>query len=103
VVLTGGGALLRGASELAQSVLGLPVKIGIPSGFGMAALAPEVESPIYATAVGLVIDAFRRLDAPAAGSEEQQQESSGTLSEAHESEHEKRSIVARMKKFFEEF
>ncbi len=102
VVLTGGGALLRGATELAQGVLGLPVKIGIPAGFGMSALAPEVESPIYATAVGLVIDAFRRLDAPGIQSHEMR-EADGQISETHETEHEKRSIVARMKKFFEEF
>ena len=103
VVLTGGGALLRGATELAQGVLGLPVKIGIPAGFGMSALAPEVESPIYATAVGLVIDAFRRLDASGSQSH-QTREADGQISdETHETEHEKRSIVARMKKFFEEF
>jgi len=98
VVLTGGGALLRGSVELAQGVIGLPVKIGIPSGFGGAALAPEVESPIYATAVGLVIDAFRRAEAPAPAA--------GTIadygSETGETR-EKKSIVARMKKFFEEF
>ncbi|MBS1911835.1 MAG: cell division protein FtsA [Bacteroidetes bacterium] len=97
VVLTGGGALLRGAGELAQTILGLPVKIGIPSGFGGAALAPEVESPIYATAVGLVISAYRR--AESAGSVVEEHED---VSEVHE-ERQKRSIVARMKKFFEEF
>jgi cell division protein FtsA len=97
VVLTGGGALMRGSAELAQGVLGLPVKIGIPSGFGGAALAPEVESPIYATAVGLVINAFKRSEAPANAGEGHDE----MTIDAHESE--KRSIVARMKKFFEEF
>lgn len=100
VVLTGGGALLRGASELAQSVLGLPVKIGIPTGFGGSALAPEVESPIYATAVGLVIDAFRRHEAPpVARAEEISPEAMSDTEEPGD----KKSIVARMKKFFEEF
>ncbi|MBI1807189.1 MAG: cell division protein FtsA, partial [Ignavibacteria bacterium] len=32
VVLTGGGALIKGAAELAREVLGMPVKIGIPGG-----------------------------------------------------------------------
>lgn len=97
VVLTGGGALLRGATELAQTVLGLPVKIGIPTGFGDSALAPEVESPIYATAVGLVINAHRRGELHVAVEETDDQPV-----DIHE-ELEKRSIVARMKKFFEEF
>jgi cell division protein FtsA len=53
VVLTGGGALIRGTSELAREVLGMPVKIGIPSGFS-GGLVREIENPAYSTAVGLV-------------------------------------------------
>lgn len=58
VVLTGGGALIKGISEPAREVLGLPVKIGIPSGF-TAGLVREIENPIYATCVGLVIYGLR--------------------------------------------
>ncbi len=53
VVLTGGGALVKGTAELAREVLGMPVKIGIPSGFA-GGLIREIENPVYATAVGLV-------------------------------------------------
>jgi cell division protein FtsA len=52
-VLTGGGALIRGTGELARDVLGMPVKIGIPSGFS-GGLVREIENPAYSTAVGLV-------------------------------------------------
>jgi cell division protein FtsA len=55
IVLTGGCALLRGAEELAQEVFGMPVKIGAPSGISYSGLAPEVENPIYSTAVGLAL------------------------------------------------
>lgn len=55
VVITGGCSLLRGAEELAQDVLGMPVKIGIPSGITYSGLAPEVENPIYSTSVGLAL------------------------------------------------
>lgn len=58
VVLTGGGALIKGVAELAREVLGMPVKIGIPSGF-TAGLVREVENPIYATCVGLVLHGLR--------------------------------------------
>ncbi|MBI5463403.1 MAG: cell division protein FtsA [Ignavibacteriales bacterium] len=54
IVLTGGGSLIKGTSELTREVLGIPVKIGIPSGFG-AGLIHEIENPIYATGVGLVM------------------------------------------------
>ncbi len=62
VVLTGGGALIKGAAELARDVLGMPVKIGIPGGF-KAGLVREVENPIYATCVGLVLHGLRNMDA----------------------------------------
>jgi cell division protein FtsA len=58
VVLTGGGALVRDSADLAREVLGMPVKIGIPTGFA-GGLVREVENPAYATAVGLVIHGLK--------------------------------------------
>lgn len=58
VVLTGGGALIKGTSDLAREVLGLPVKIGIPAGFS-GGLIREIENPAYSTAVGLVIHGLK--------------------------------------------
>ena len=52
-VLTGGGALLDGVVELAESILELPVRPGVPRGFG--GMAEQVTSPIYTTALGLVL------------------------------------------------
>lgn len=59
VIVTGGSALLRGTDELAHNVFGRPVKIGIPSAMSYGGLAPEVESPMFATAVGLVMHGLR--------------------------------------------
>jgi len=58
IVITGGCSQLRGAEELAEQVFGMPVKIGIPTGVIDGGLAPEVQSPMYATAVGLVLYAL---------------------------------------------
>lgn len=55
VVITGGTTLLKGTEEIAHKVLGLPVKIGIPTGISYSGLAPEIESPVYATAIGLAL------------------------------------------------
>jgi cell division protein FtsA len=61
VVLTGGGSLIKGTAELAREVLGMPAKIGIPTGFN-AGLVKEIENPIYATGVGLVIHGLKHQD-----------------------------------------
>lgn len=53
LVLTGGSSLLPGMVEIAEEVLQLPVRLGIPRGVG--GLMDVVKSPIYATAVGLVL------------------------------------------------
>ncbi len=53
VVVTGGTALLDGVTEIAESVLNLPARLGRPQGIG--GLVDVVNNPMYATAVGLVI------------------------------------------------
>lgn len=54
LVITGGGALIRGTTTLAREIIGLDVKIGIPGGI-YGGVISEVMSPKYATSVGLVI------------------------------------------------
>jgi len=53
VVLTGGGSLLPGSVDLAREVFGLPARLGYPKPVG--GLVAEYNSPVYATAVGLVL------------------------------------------------
>ncbi len=53
VVLTGGSSMMEGMAEMAERVFDLPVRVGLPQGFG--GLVDVVSSPIYATAVGLVL------------------------------------------------
>lgn len=56
IVLTGGGALIKGAVELAEEVFDMPVKLGIPKGF--SGLIDLAKSPIHATGVGLIMYAM---------------------------------------------
>ena len=51
-VVTGGTTQLDGMPELAEQILGLPVRRGAPCGVG--GLMDVVKSPSYATGVGLV-------------------------------------------------
>ncbi len=55
LVLTGGTALLPGIAEFGEELLGLPVRVGYPKKVG--GLHAPVHSPVYAAAVGLVMQA----------------------------------------------
>jgi cell division protein FtsA len=57
IVLTGGGALLEGMAEIAEQIFDLPIRRGLPAGVG--GLTDHVNSPAFATAVGLVTYAHR--------------------------------------------
>ena len=57
VVLTGGGAILEGMPEIAEQIFDMPVRRGTPAGIG--GLVDVVASPVYSTAVGLVLCGYR--------------------------------------------
>lgn len=52
IVLTGGGAQLSRFDELMRTMLGIPVRVGTPT--DLVGLSDSMDSPSYATAVGLV-------------------------------------------------
>jgi cell division protein FtsA len=51
-ILTGGSVLLEGMPEFAEEILGMPVRIGFPT--GIKGITQLVHGPQYATGVGLV-------------------------------------------------
>ncbi|CAG0935086.1 Cell division protein FtsA [Thermoflexales bacterium] len=53
VVLAGGTSQLRGLRELGRQVLSLPVRIGTPQ--NLLGLTDAIDSPAYATSVGLLL------------------------------------------------
>lgn len=79
VVLTGGASLLSGFDRMAEAILGLPVRIGYPdrsprtpagNGYSLSrtemqqvnGLKSEYNSPMYATAIGLVLYGAESVD-----------------------------------------
>ncbi|MBF0410561.1 MAG: cell division protein FtsA [Candidatus Riflebacteria bacterium] len=52
VVITGGCSLMNGCVELAEEILGLPVRCGYP--LSVTGLKEKVQSPEFATVVGLI-------------------------------------------------
>lgn len=85
VVITGGGALLTGTIELAEEIFNMPVKLGIPTGFG--GLVEEAKKPQHATGVGLVHYALKH-----------QHEVGGILSEGEDGLFDR--IKKRMRRWF---
>ncbi len=61
VVITGGGSLIKGTKELAEDILGMEVNLGIPTGL-TGGLIKEVENPIFATGVGLVLHRLKTMN-----------------------------------------
>lgn len=59
VVLTGGTSLLTGINELAEQIFDMPVRRGNP--VGMGGLSDVVNSPVYATGVGLIVYGSKQL------------------------------------------
>lgn len=105
IVITGGGALLKHLPQLVEYKTGKDTRIGYPNEH-LSKGAEEVKSPMFATAVGLVIKGFqdmerRKVTAPAV-----------TANEAHSEKDKKHPVVAQpsepsrwfetIKKFFTE-
>jgi len=57
LVLTGGASLLPGTLELAENIFNMPVKLGVPKGFG--GMVVEAQKPQNATGIGLVLYAMQ--------------------------------------------
>ena len=53
IVLTGGGSVLEGMTEIAEQIFDLPVRSGSPLGVG--GLVDHIDNPAFSTAVGLVM------------------------------------------------
>jgi len=60
VVITGGTSLMEGMPDMAERVLDLPARRGIPSGVG--GVHKQVDNPMYATGVGLILHALHHQD-----------------------------------------
>ena len=61
VVITGGSTILEGMPELAEQIFNLPVRRGLPQRIG--GLIDVVNSPVYATGVGLVVYGSKNINA----------------------------------------
>ncbi len=59
VILTGGGAILKGTLELAEQIFDMPVRLGTIT--GIEHTPEELDSPSFATAHGLMVFGFENI------------------------------------------
>jgi cell division protein FtsA len=62
IVITGGGAQLANLKQLVEYMTGMDARVGYPNEHLGRSKQEIVKSPMYATAVGLVLAGFRSLD-----------------------------------------
>jgi cell division protein FtsA len=60
VVITGGTSLMEGMPDMAERILDLPARRGLPAGVG--GIHEHVGNPMYSTSVGLIIHALHQQD-----------------------------------------
>lgn len=63
IVLTGGGAQLKHLKQLVEYITGMDTRIGFPNEHLAGDSNSETTSPLYATAVGLVMNSLQTRDA----------------------------------------
>lgn len=61
IVITGGGALLKHIVQLVEYITGMDTRIGYPNEH-LAKANEDLQSPVYATAVGLVMKGFETIE-----------------------------------------
>jgi cell division protein FtsA len=62
IVITGGGSQLANLKQLVEYMTGMDTRIGYPNEHLGKTKIEAAKSPMYATAVGLVLSGFRSLD-----------------------------------------
>ncbi|TXB61537.1 cell division protein FtsA [Phaeodactylibacter luteus] len=105
IVLTGGGALLNHIEKLAEYHTGMSTRVGTPVEHLAHGYHEQLSSPIYSTAVGLLIKGLEDLEAghivPEPQEEEQAEENAGTEKEVASGNNWYDQLFRRTKEWFE--
>jgi cell division ATPase FtsA len=62
IVLTGGGSQLKHLVQLTEMETGQIARVGVPKEHLATSKFSDIENPIYATGIGLLIRAFKQID-----------------------------------------
>ncbi len=81
IVLTGGGSQLKHLKQLVEYITGMDTRIGYPNEHLAGDSDEEVASPLYATAVGLLMNALESKNSNHSGNQEEMPEEEQVLVE----------------------
>lgn len=103
IVVTGGGSMLQHSRQLVEYVTGIDARLGVPGEHLASGLVNEINSPMYATGAGLVINGLNASEYSAPEEEEQTPNRGGFLrkKEKKVSDRPQISFVQRVKDWFE--
>ena len=90
IVLTGGGSQLKHLKQLVEYITGMDTRVGYPNEHLAGETDKDVTIPLYATAVGLVLDGLKRFEKE---KDESISENENDNTEDKEDENEEESVV----------
>jgi cell division protein FtsA len=103
IVITGGGAELKHLKQLVEYTTGMDTRVGFPNEHLAGNSDADTLSPIYATAVGLVLNSLQRNGEYKKEPVKNQVESAEQKDETQEKEVEDRKVPKARKSFFEKW
>ncbi len=95
IVLTGGGSQLKHLKQLVEYITGMDTRIGYPNEHLAGDSDDDIASPLFATAVGLVMDGLKRQERKRA---EELEEANEEIAESEAGEAEEETITQPLKK-----
>jgi cell division protein FtsA len=101
IVITGGGAELKHLKQLVEYTTGMDTRIGYPNEHLAGNSDPETTSPIYATAVGLVLNSLQKHRKPLQEVEEVVDEKEPVTTKSDVEKGRKEKVNKKRKSFFE--
>lgn len=84
IVLTGGGSMLKHLPQLVAYKTGMDVRVGYPNEYLTSETIGEINQPMYATSVGLVLKGFEELEIKEANDYESVNDNSNTEDDSKE-------------------
>ncbi len=88
IVITGGGALLRHLSQLVRFRTGMDVRIGFPGEHISGEMSEEINQPMYATSIGLILKGYEMDQAAVMDSGEEKKNDDEIVDSEPKNEHE---------------
>ena len=104
IVLTGGGSQLKHLKQLVEYITGMDTRVGYPNEHLAGDSDSDITSPMYATAVGLVMDSLMRQEKRISdNSEEPENDEESTIQPPLETPRDNRSFLDKLTERVKDF